>query len=288
MKGLGAVTRQVFAEIIDVDSEKYRDVIKQTLSIRRKSYEVSGGDPSEIETVELLAELFSVNAFADKAVGEESVVLDVTSFPKRFFFPILRRLVNALAVKNLLLIYTSPSSYADDAPLYEDIDQWRVLPGFGGASLHNELWIVSVGFLIESLRQYVSGKPDGEMKLLIPFPAPLPVLRRTWESVAALERELPANRFEKFRVEPLDVSSAFDRICSLAGAPEKPIAFAPYGPKPTSVAMCLYAMQRNSSVHYAQPTVYHPNYSMGIQANDPSVAVTAYWVKHEGENLFAI
>ena len=84
------------------------------------------------------------------------------------------------------------------------------------------------------------------------------------------------------------MSAAFDRIRQIAGNPGKPLAFAPFGPKPTSAAMCLYAMQRDSSVHYAQPTVYHPDYSRGVRNNDPAVAVSAYWVKHEGENLYAV
>lgn len=288
VRSLGLSSDQLFAEVIDVDSEKYREINHEVLNVRREAFEKLIGSQRDIKTLELLTELFQISSFIEPALQQESVILDVTSLPKRFFFPILRRLLNAPRVKNLTIIYTSPSNYAADAPLYEDIEQWKVLPGFGGAGLGNELWIVSVGFLVESLRSYVSTNPHDTMKLLIPFPAPLPVLRRTWESVATLECELPPNRFEKFRIEPLDISSAFDRVCSLAGNPAKNVAFAPYGPKPTSVAMCLYAIQRNSSVHYAQPTIYHPHYSIGIRENDYRKAITAYWIKHEGENLFLI
>ncbi len=177
-------------------------------------------------------------------------------------------------------------SYADDAPLYEDIEEFRVLPGFGGSATTEEMWIVSVGFLVEKLRRYVGDHPNREMKLLIPFPGPLGVLKRTWESIANLEREHSSSRFEKFRVETLDMSAAFDRIRSLAGNQGKPIAFAPFGPKPTSAAMCLYAIQKDSSVHYPQPTVYHPEYSKGIRNGDPGSAISAYWIKHDGESLY--
>jgi len=47
--------------------------------------------------------------------------------------------------------------------------------------------------------------------------------------------------------------------------------------------MCMYALQRESSVHYPQPTVYHPESTKGIRNNDPKNAVNAYWIKHEGE-----
>lgn len=52
--------------------------------------------------------------------------------------------------------------------------------------------------------------------------------------------------------------------------------------------MCLYAMQKNSAVYYPQPTVYNPNYAIGISQNNPLTAINAYWIKHEGENLYAV
>jgi hypothetical protein len=199
----------------------------------------------------------------------------------------LRTFVTSGNVLNLLVTYTSPESYADDA-LYEDIEPWRVLPGFGGARSKPELWIVSIGFMVESLRDYVGDNPEEKMKILIPFPAPLAVLRRTWQSVSKLEQGHAEGRFDKHRVETLDMSAAFDRIRSLAGNPPKTVAFAPFGPKPTSAAMCLYALQKNSSVHYPQPTVYNPEYTRGIRNNDPATAVSAYWIKHEGEFLYGV
>ncbi len=290
LKKIGVVGSEHFAEILDVDSEKYRERTRVALDARRVRFTQLGGKAASIERMELMAELFLINNFALRAKSvASSIILDITSFPKRFFFPILRMLVGNSQVQNLLITYTSPASYApEDEPLYEDIEPWRVLPGFGGSVNGGAQWVVSVGFLVESLRMQVGGDPNSKMKLLIPFPAPLSALRRTWESVANLERDHSDRRFEKFRVDTLDMSAAFERIRQLAGNPEKPLAFAPFGPKPTSAAMCLYATQRGSSVHYPQPTVYHPEYSRGIRNDDPAVAVSAYWVKHEGENLYAV
>lgn len=290
LKGLGVVGSEHFAEILDIDSDKYGERTRVALEARRAQFTHLGGNIALVERMELMAELFLVNAFARRAESADtSIVLDITSFPKRFFFPILRMLVGNPNVENLMVTYTSPATYApDDEPLYEDIEEWRVLPGFGGTGTKSAQWVVSVGFLVESLRKYVGDAQNERMKLLIPFPAPLAALRRTWESVANLERDHNEGRFEKFRVETLDMSAAFDRIRQLAGNPQKALAFAPFGPKPTSAAMCLYAMQRDSSVHYPQPTVYHPEYSRGIRNNDRAEAVSAYWVKHEGENLYAV
>jgi hypothetical protein len=289
MRHLGVVESELFAEIYDVDSDKYRDRNRTALNKRRAELSSLGGGLDSIWPFDLMAELFRINEFAIKAQSKgASVVLDITSFPKRFFFLILRALVKSPNVKNLLLTYTTPASYPDDAPLYEDIEQWKSLPGFGGIDQKPEQWIVSVGFLVESLSRYVGDNPQEKMKILIPFPAPLAALRRTWQSVAELEQSNHSDRFEKFRVDTLDMSAAFDRICSLSGTHSKQLAFAPLGPKPTSAAMCLYAIQRDSSMHYPQPTIYHPEYSKGIRNDDPSCAVNAYWIKHDGEFLYQL
>jgi len=288
MRHKGVVAGELFAQIQDVDSEKYRDRARIALDERREEFIQNGGSLTHIRNIELMAEGFRIVELArEAAAASPSIVLDITSFPKRFFFPILRTLVAATNVRNLLVTYTAPASYADDAPLYEDIEPWKTLPGFGGTRSKPDLWIISVGFLVESLKQYVGGNPHEKMKLLIPFPAPLAALRRTWQSVANLEQGHSDDRFEKYRVDTFDMSEAFDRICSIAGNPLKTLAFAPFGPKPTSAAMCLYALQRDSSVHYPQPTVYHPEYTRGIRNNDPATAVSAYWIRHEGEFLYS-
>jgi hypothetical protein len=289
IKRQNLLASEFLLEIQDVDSEKYRDRIRIALEARRNQLRLDGGDPSKITTIELMAEGFRIAEMGKRAAtGSESAILDISSIPKRFFFPLLRELATSGDVRDLIVTYTSPATYADDAPLYEDPELWRVLPGFGGVRTKPDVWIVSVGFLVESLRQYVGDNPHEKMKVLIPFPAPLAVLRRTWESVANLEHGHSADRFDKYRVETLDMSAAFDRICSLAGNPVRHVAFAPFGPKPTSAAICLYAIQRNSSVHYPQPTVYHPDYSKGIRNNDPATAISAYWIKHQGELLYSV
>lgn len=280
------------ARINDVDSEKYRDITTTAFEVQLREFVRSGGRQDFVRSFDLMAELFQILEFAQqKTTTASSIVFDITAFPKRFFFPMLRTFVQSTNVKNLLLTYTSPASYTDEA-LYEDPEPWRALPGFSATIGPDEHFIVSVGFLVESLRQYLGDNPDHErMKLLIPYPAPLGILRRTSEALVRLEGgQLECGetnpRFEKFRIDTLDMSTTFSRIVSLANATQRGTAFAPFGPKPMSAAMCLYATAKGSPVYYPQPTVYHPNYAIGIRGNDPDKAVTAYWVKHEGENLY--
>lgn len=295
MKQYAALRSEHFARIIDVDSDKYREKTRIAMEARLNDFVQRGGSRELVVAFDIMAELFRIVEFARQcAQFAPSVVLDITAFPKRFFFPILRTFLQSDSVKDILVTYTSASDYANDNPLYEDIEPWRPLPGFGSVTTCGEQWIVSVGLLVESLRQYLGDNPGHErMKLLIPFPAPLGILRRTWESVARLEggplESGEANpRFEKYRVDTLDMSSTFDRIVSLSRDSRKPIAFAPFGPKPTSAAMCLYAVAKGSAVYYPQPTVYNPNYAIGIRHDDPASAVNAYWIRHEGEDLYAV
>jgi hypothetical protein len=106
--------------------------------------------------------------------------------------------------------------------------------------------------------------------------------------VYRLEAESDAAKFDNFRVSPDDISGAFDRIVSLAVASNLSPAFAPFGPKPLSAAICLFAAQRGCAVYYPQPTVYHPHYSRGIRMIGGKPAVTAHWIKHRGKRLYVI
>lgn len=289
MKGLGLLHGELFAQICDVESDKYRHQTHAALEARFNEFHHGGGDPSAVRIMDLMTEGFEIQNFSQEAVNTgSSVVLDITSMPKRYFFLLLQALTESADVKNLLVTYSTPATYADGA-LYEDVTPWKNLPGFGGEPSEQENLIVSIGFLVESLREYFSKSTNlGQVKMLIPFPAPLSALKRTWESIANIERERDNSPFEKYRIGTLDMSSAFDRIVSLASTSQTPTAFAPFGPKPTAAAMCLYAIQKQSAVYYPQPTVYRPDYSRGIRNDDPASAVSAYWIKHERENLYEI
>ena len=288
-RSLHIVDNELLLQINDVDSEKYRVLSQDAFAARHEEFNNNGGDQSVVTTLDLMTELFQIQRLSlDILNMGTSIVLDITSLPKRFFFPILKTLLLNDRVQNLLLTYSSPASYADGA-LYEDIDTWKNLPGFGGVASNRENLIVSIGFLVESLKSYFADNPNhNHVKMLIPFPAPLSVLKRTWESVSNIESERGNESFDKIRVETRDMSTAFDQITALASRGQYPAAFAPFGPKPTSAAMCIYACQKESAVYYPQPTVYHPHYTVGIRNNNPPSAVTAYWVKHDGENLYSI
>lgn len=282
------------ALIRDFYSVQHQEMVTTALKDRNDLYTSLGGDVNDIKEFDLMEELSSIQSFSKSIVcgQNSSVLLDITSFPKRFWFIILRELLKSEKVSNLVITYTSPESYApDDEPLYEEIvgDLEEYIPGFGGTGDSSRVWVASVGFLVEGLKKYARSNRDEKIKLLIPFPASLGNLRRTWLCVADLKDGQNHDRFDDYRIDPRNISAAFDCILSFDSNSSGALAFAPFGPKPISAAMCLFASQKeNSSVHYPQPKVYHPEYSKGILDDDPAKAVCAYWIKHEKKNLYAL
>ncbi len=220
----------------------------------------------------------------------DCVMLDISSMPKRFFFRYLKELLLDCRIRNLLLCYTLPGRY-DSGPLSGDPEEWEALPGFlpddpDVQTAAGKRIVVNVGFMPDGLLEHL-GEDDREAvaHLFIPFPAPTRTVKRTWAAVRQLvlgyDPDKPIDH-RIYRVPPQDMSEAFDRLVALSGNQTFPISLAPFGPKPISAAMCLYASQTGMPVYYAQPKTYSPDYSSGVGS------VMGYWVKHEGRNLYGL
>ena len=284
-------------EILDSPS-RHTIRARQLLVEREQEFRAAGGHPSDIHrSLRLMAELHRLDTIARSiaatgGIGGQaplSLILDITSLPKRYFFPFLRLFEKTDSIRDLVITYTSPESYVEGEPLSENATDWLNLPGFQGKESASEMLIVSVGFMVESLQNHIATiKKCESVKMLIPFPAPLPVLRRTWDSVYCIESNREPGKFEDHRVDTADMPEAFDRIVSFDRNPDVTLAFAPFGPKPISAAICLFAAQRNCTVYYPQPRIYHPDYSKGIGKVEGKDAVFAYWIKHGGEPLYRL
>lgn len=289
LKKLGGLSKTRLLEVLDRPSH-HTTLATQLTQERTQEFLESGGVEKDItRKLELMTEIHRVIAIADtieQAAGN-SVMLDITSLPKRFFFPLLRHLEQSERVRDLVITYTSPEHYLENGVLSEDATDWVTLPGFPGLSGQSEMLIVSVGFMVESLRSHLAEINKHEsVKILIPFPAPLSILRRTWDSVCYLESKSESGKFQNFRLDAADLSGTFERVALLASETDIKPTFAPFGPKPISAAMCLYAAKHDCAVYYPQPRVYHPEYSRGVREVDGRPAVFAYWIKHEGEKLY--
>jgi hypothetical protein len=126
-----------------------------------------------------------------------------------------------------------------------------------------------------------------EFKLLFPFPPGPPNFQRNWKFVAQLEQTLPL-RSEPIRVEAYNVSDTFDHIVELTSRGTRPAVFAPYGPKPMSLAMCLFAILSGSPVYYTQPQTYHPEYSIGVKEVGGFPLSYAYCIRLNGRDLYSL
>ncbi|MDD2708615.1 MAG: hypothetical protein PHV34_11455 [Verrucomicrobiae bacterium] len=290
---LGDLASCRLLEIRDLPS-RYSQLAETLLHLREEEFCSVGGKASEItRSVELLTELHRIVTIAQEVEAQngDSVLLDITALPKRFFFPLLRQFHRSEKVRDLLVTYTCPGRYIDGEPLSENATDWLTLPGFQGDGYGSkpETLVASIGFMVESMQNHLASIIRHEsVKLLIPFPSPVSMLRRAWESVYRLESARERGKFQHYRVGTVDLCAAFDRIYRLSRECSSKLAFAPFGPKPISAAMCLFALQQDCAVHYPQPRVYNPKYSEGVGSLEGKPSVYAYWIKHDGQNFYKV
>lgn len=294
MSELNAISQTRLLEIYDMPS-RHTARAQQLLSDRIQAFLAAGGNMTSIHRgLGLMTELHRIVALGrdiespNGGCAPRSVLLDITSLPKRYFFPLLRLFHQSKSIRDLVITYTSASTYIEGDYLSEDATDWLTMAGFHGNGSTKEMLIVSVGFMVESLQNHVGTITKHEsVKMLIPFPAPLSILRRTWDSLYCLESTRSPEKFDNHRVDTTDLPNAFDRIVSLARESSATPAFAPLGPKTISAAMCLFASKWNCAVYYPQPRIYHPDYSRGVGRVEGKPAVNAYWIKHDGQSLYS-
>lgn len=222
----------------------------------------------------------------------ESVILDITSMPKRFFFLYLKCLIQDPNVKNLLVTYTG-GKYGHGA-LSGNHEDWDVLPTFRGSTRATESsarsrLAVNVGFMPDGLEEHLRGDDsEQDLFLILPFPAKVSSIRRVWKSAMEIHNQWhgESSSIHLRRVAPDDISGAFDLICGIANG--RPLSLAPFGPKPISAAMCIYAALTDSPVYYAQPKWYSPQYTTSVDDNDEGrPKISAHWIKHSGNLLYS-
>ncbi len=170
--------------IVDRPS-RHTPLAERRLDERRDRFVAQGGDPSSIIPHDLLAPHYEIVRIVQEFLASASpnVVLDVTSMPKRYFFPILRWLIqHAPTINNLVVAYSVPVIYTKE-PLAENVNDWAHLPLFSGRYTRTspQLLIVSIGFEpLGLLDQVEHGEHGLSIKLLIPFPSSPLVFKRSW------------------------------------------------------------------------------------------------------------
>lgn len=224
-----------------------------------------------------------IDDFLSRSNG--NVILDISTLPKRFFFPIVKRLMKNESIENLLVTYTKPEKYSS-GELSWDPSDWSHLPLFMADDFKEkpELAIISVGFVPLGIQKLLVGPfNEASVQLLFPHPPGAPNYQRNWEFVRRIAETYPKLSINEMqRVHALNLSDAFDKLCDLTDNGSNSAVLAPYGPKPVSLAMALYAVQQGVPVYYTQPNFYSADYSTGCKET------YAYWIVNSGSNLYQV
>lgn len=218
------------------------------------------------------------------------LVIDITSLPKRFFFPLIKCACRCPHIENLVIVYTAPLTYSE-GNLAEDPKDWEPLPMFAPPEPEPPVGVLVVGAGYEPLglpALFESAYRNEEVSVLLPFPPGPPHFHRAWEFVRSLDKKLSPKHAKVRRVAALDTCHAFDHLLAVSEHGRIYLTLAPYGPKPISLAMCLYAVAANSAVFYTQPTVYNPHYSKGVSTRSGQPNIHAYCVRLSGRNLYEV
>lgn len=198
--------------------------------------------------------------------GPTTLWLDISCLPKRFFFLIVKLALGDRRASTIIVTYTQPrlGGYTD-SHLAGDLSGVSALPGFIPFLSEQKRLAIAIGFetlgLPQLLGEYGHDKA-AELVLLVPFPPGQPYSRRVWQCVQDVHYPGDGN------VRRIPALDAFATVRALVADGQDSgvgnTALAPYGPKPVSLGMCLYAIHTEAPVFYTQPLTYHPDYSRGI------------------------
>jgi len=282
LTGKGLLSKSVFFEVVDLIDTKEHEDLRQA----NKAKLNHDGVNIRVERHELLEPtkliVSSIYSFLGDSNG--NIILDISCFPKRFFFIMLKFILKHKTLSNLVVIYSAPDEYSKDN-LSDNPQPWMAIPTFvEDDETQAEESIVGLGFMPLGLPDELRGEnyQGRKMHFLFPFPPGPPFTQRTWSFVKALSEYRQIDPRELIRVDSISLPEIFTKINALTDFGSKGVSFAPFGPKPMSLAMCLYACQCNSAVYYTQPTLYNPHYSIGVSS------ILAYCIVIGGRNLYQI
>ncbi|HMP75723.1 MAG TPA: hypothetical protein PKE12_05430 [Kiritimatiellia bacterium] len=279
------------AYLAKVQSEDsiYKRQVHDRIAIRTAKYRSLSGDPSCIHSHNLfdpLGNIFNPIMEYAKSCGP-NLVLDISSLPKRFFFPITKWMLNCRAIKNLIVVYTLPRKHP--GVLAENFQPWKAIPSFDGEYGDHDAkdLILSIGYLASGLPDHLDEESSSpQIHLLFPFPPGPPSFQRSWELVRRLRTNINPERILTKQVNAIDLNDAYDHILSISDSGRRPVALAPFGPKPISMAMAIFASRFNQPVFYTQPESYHHDYSIGVAKINGTPQIYAYCIRLDGRDLY--
>lgn len=235
-----------------------------------------------------------IRSFLDQ-VTEGNLLIDITAMPKKLIFYIIKLVKNAYQnISNVIVTYTEPAEYGDGA-LAENQDRWAALPGFQGPRRDpsGKKTVIAIGYEPLGLPDLAaSGEfENGTVALLFPFPTPPHRVAKNWTFTRELFPNIETENIDIQRVDAANVPEVFDVLTRLGSNGETFLTLAPFGPKPISLAMALYAtkhcFRKNPpSVFYTQPKVYNPDYTRGVKILNGLPSINAYCIRLNSTEVY--
>jgi hypothetical protein len=272
---------------------RFRESFAKKLKVRERKARRIAGSTLRVRSREVLCREDDLIAVGRDSLAScsKNLIIDISAMPKRFFFPVITLAMESENYDNIIVTYASPERYGDT--LAEDPLPWKAFPMFGEGTLEvskARKLLIAVGYQPLSLKDILDGVRfnAGNVELLLPFPSVYPGFIKNWRFVRQIRDELPELRGASIkRVPTRDASLAYDRIVAITNGGKTPSVLAPYGPKPLSLAMCLYGIACRArripvEIGYTQPQVYSDKYSVGVGS------INAYCIRINGRSLYQL
>ena len=273
--------------------------LEARLETRTEELARAGFPEGEIHQAKLLTGLDEIRGYlsALAEAGTRRLLLDITSFPKMWFFPMVQAALEDQRFEDIIATYTSATAYAEQ--LSENLSPLRVLPGFyaeDGRSRHESLF-VGIGFAPLGLFPLLSEEVTSRIRLIFPFPPGPPGHRRNWMFVKQIESLTQAEEIappDRVHIHMYDCPQVFDALCDMTENGRQSSAIAPYGPKTVSLAMCLFSLAAATAgrmrvpAYYAQPLRYALDYTVDAKMRDGIPETTGYCLRLAGRDLYTL
>lgn len=273
--------------------------VEERLAEHRTALAAAGYSADEIVSAPLVADLDMIMGIVAGLVeaGSTSLLIDLTSLPKHWFFPLIRAALAEAAIKDVVACYTAGVGYANN--LSANISPLRVLPSFVGEAArdrHGSL-IIGIGFEPTGIDDLLAEQQSDAIRLIFPFPPGPPGHHRNWMFVKHIEEltsEKQLNPPDLVHIHMYDCPQIFDALCEMTDGGANSSAIAPYGPKTVSLAMCLFALATEAAggpavpVYYAQPLRYALDYTAGAAMRGEAPDAVGYCLRLAGRDLYHV
>ena len=276
--------------IIRIDDPPHQDSSKNTeQASESESTITSFSNKTKIVRENLMAApTVWENLLTEICSERKSVILDVTSLPKRVALFLLKRLVENKNVADLIVCYSRAEGYTEKALAY-DIKPPSALPGFGKiqSETDNNVIIVSVGYSTFNLSNLLEQEKSTDVHFLVPFPPASPSFRRNWQFLEKLVADAASTKQEIKRIHANDMFQVYEWLVG-RNWENRGITMLPLGPKPHSIAMALAQLkfEGRGEIVYPQPQRYNADYSSGPRLLvDGKPDILAYGLRREGKDV---